>query len=114
MLVDLNKEYLKDMGITLLGDVIAILKHANYVHESNSRAWVMSQAKEDSKEEKDTTLPLNQSKGSSSKYSNITVDIRHAWNPALREENSQSNREDDYGTLSSAKLGNRGGTMGQA
>lgn len=42
MLIDLNKEYLKDMGITLLGDVIAILKHAKHVHESNSRASIMS------------------------------------------------------------------------
>ena len=31
MLMDLTKEYLKDMGISILGDVISILKHAKTV-----------------------------------------------------------------------------------
>lgn len=41
MLIDLNKEYLKDMGITVLGDVIGILKHAKEVHSQNARDKVL-------------------------------------------------------------------------
>ena len=33
MLLDLNKEYLKEMGVNILGDIIAILKHAKSHHE---------------------------------------------------------------------------------
>ncbi|XP_048736588.2 uncharacterized protein C19orf47-like [Ostrea edulis] len=41
MLMDLTKEYLKDMGITVLGDVIGILKHAKEVHSQNARDKVL-------------------------------------------------------------------------
>ena len=32
MMSELTKDYLADMGITVLGDVIAILKHARIEH----------------------------------------------------------------------------------
>ncbi|XP_069699409.1 uncharacterized protein C19orf47 homolog isoform X1 [Periplaneta americana] len=42
MLLDLNKEYLKDMGITLMGDVISILRHAKQVHEQTARDKILA------------------------------------------------------------------------
>ncbi|XP_060563852.1 LOW QUALITY PROTEIN: uncharacterized protein C19orf47-like [Ruditapes philippinarum] len=37
MLLDLTKEYLNDMGISILGDVIAILKYAKTAHSQDAR-----------------------------------------------------------------------------
>lgn len=46
MLLDLTKEYLKDMGLTVLGDVIAILKHSKRHHEKVAREKVLAIDKE--------------------------------------------------------------------
>lgn len=42
MLTDLNKEYLREMGITPMGDIISILRHARKVHDQNTRDKILS------------------------------------------------------------------------
>ncbi|XP_077521194.1 uncharacterized protein LOC144132576 isoform X2 [Amblyomma americanum] len=44
MLMDLTKEYLFDMGIHTMGDVIAILKHAKHVHSQEAQEKLMRSA----------------------------------------------------------------------
>lgn len=45
MLMDLNKEYLREMGITPMGDIIAILRHSKKVSEQNAREKILASEK---------------------------------------------------------------------
>lgn len=42
MLMDINKDYLQEMGIVLMGDIISILRHAKFVNEQTAREKVMA------------------------------------------------------------------------
>jgi hypothetical protein len=42
MLPEIKKDYLVDMGISLIGHIIAILRHAKTVHEEVSRTCFIS------------------------------------------------------------------------
>ncbi|XP_054745004.1 uncharacterized protein C19orf47 homolog [Anastrepha obliqua] len=42
MLMDLNKEYLREMGVTPMGDIIAILRHAKNVSDQTAREKVLT------------------------------------------------------------------------
>ncbi|XP_031617095.1 uncharacterized protein C19orf47 homolog [Contarinia nasturtii] len=46
MLTDLNKEYLREMGITPMGDIISILRHAKKVNEQTTRDKILSAEKQ--------------------------------------------------------------------
>lgn len=44
MLLDLNKEYLNDMGISIMGDVIAIIRHSKKVCSLEARSRVLQES----------------------------------------------------------------------
>ncbi|XP_045622530.1 uncharacterized protein C19orf47 [Procambarus clarkii] len=63
MLMDLNREYLRDMGITVMGDIIAILKHAKIFSGHLSRQRVL-QASSPQTPQYDTSASHSSSKKS--------------------------------------------------
>ncbi|XP_034232235.1 uncharacterized protein C19orf47 isoform X2 [Thrips palmi] len=87
MLLDLNKEYLRDMGITLMGDVIAILRHARQVHEELTHEKLLSSAKGPSSVVKPVTNLRDTSSSSPSAKTLKTVKV---VKPAPKESSSSS------------------------
>lgn len=62
MLPDLNKDYLKDLGVKLLGDVIAILKHAQKIQNEKAQKKAFEKPKASSKKlpvSKQTSADVN-------------------------------------------------------
>lgn len=42
MLTDLNKEYLREMGISAMGDIISVLRHSKSVTDQSARDKILS------------------------------------------------------------------------
>lgn len=42
MLTDLNKEYLREMGIAAMGDIISVLRHSKSVSDQSARDKILS------------------------------------------------------------------------
>ncbi|KAL4238906.1 hypothetical protein ACF0H5_003613 [Mactra antiquata] len=99
MLMDLTKEYLNDMGISILGDVIAILKHAKSVHSQDVRDRVL---KDNAVVEQ--TLPLKRSTPASRTIGHYIGTPERSASPLLNAASPKISRE------LSARLGAQGTT----
>ncbi|XP_076066555.1 uncharacterized protein LOC143039960 [Oratosquilla oratoria] len=99
MLMDLNKEYLRDMGITAMGDIIGILKHAKTVSGQLSRDRVL------------LTVPQQKSKESTPPPSKKSTPATRMLEHYVRKEPSTPSPPAQSSSMSQAlsgRLGNGG------
>ncbi|CAD7086087.1 unnamed protein product [Hermetia illucens] len=86
MLMDLNKEYLREMGVTIMGDIIAILRHAKHVSEQNAREKVLSsEVKVPVAAVPANTASVTTKKSLSSKASIVSSEVVDASRPDYEE-----------------------------
>ncbi|XP_014282638.1 uncharacterized protein C19orf47 homolog isoform X2 [Halyomorpha halys] len=64
MLPEIKKEYLKDMGITLMGHIIAILRHAKAVYADELKKTELSSSQKQTTSSVSKTKPVSASKDS--------------------------------------------------
>ncbi|XP_055991638.1 uncharacterized protein C19orf47 homolog isoform X2 [Sorex fumeus] len=77
MLLDLNKEIMNELGVTVIGDIIAILKHAKVVHRQD-----MCKAATESVPCSTSSLPGDSRRGASSAASRMIANSLHRDSPA--------------------------------
>lgn len=72
MLLDLDKEYLRDLKITALGDIISILKHARHHHDKTTHEAILNRERDTSSEgsQKEESPPPPKSRFSSKPQTN--------------------------------------------
>jgi len=72
MLLDLDKEYLRDLKITALGDIISILKHARHHHDKTTHEAILNRERDTSSEgsQKEESPPPSKSRFSSKPQTN--------------------------------------------